>query len=119
MRQTSRRFSDAKEDHQRATMVITRGRRTVSSILLVRDLVVAAPQKLDKTDAVSEWIGHVRDAAPIVDLNFTLRSCAALDGPVDGHFDIIDHEIEVYGRPVPTVATDIIRRDRRFCASVL
>ena len=81
---------------------------SLSSCLFVGDFAVAAAKEFDETNSVTEGIGHVSDAAPIVRLDLSLDRGPGSECPADCGLDFRDHEIEVYWRPVSLIAAHFV-----------
>src|SRR5690606_18856286 len=85
--------------HRRAG-IIGRSRRTVFQ----RGYgVVALPQELQDAHAMAERIAQVGDAAPRVGLRRAFQYGASGHGLARGRIHVLDHEVQVYGRPVARI----------------
>src|SRR4029077_3664720 len=82
--------------------------RTPASSLFVGDFVIAAAQELDKTNAVTEGIGHVGDAAPVMRLDLALDRGAGFNCPADRSLKFRDDEIKMHWCPMSSIATHLI-----------
>jgi hypothetical protein len=78
-----------------------------ASSLFVGDFVIAAAQELDKTNAVTEGIGHVGDAAPIMRLDLALDRGAGFNCLADSSLKLRDDEIKMHWRPMSLTATHL------------
>ena len=70
--------------------------RMPASSLFVGDFVIAAAQELDKTNAVTEGIGHVGDAARVMRLDLALDRGASFDCPAHSSLKFRDDEIKMH-----------------------
>ena len=77
-------------------------------LTLVSDFVIAAAEELDKPDAVTEGISHLRDATPIMRSNFALHRGSCIDRSADCGGNIRNHEVEMDRRPVSAVAAHVV-----------
>jgi hypothetical protein len=79
---TVRVWADVFGENRAGTPGISRVlRERPESSLLVSDFVVTAAQGLDETNAVTEGIGHVGDAAPFMRLDLALCRGASFNLP--------------------------------------
>src|SRR5262249_18841490 len=79
-----------------------------ASSLTVADFVVAAAQELDQTNAVTEGIGQMRDAAPIMRLDLPLDRGAGCNCLAHGSIEFGDDEIKMHWCPMSSIATHLV-----------
>ena len=72
------------------------------------DFVIAAAPEFDETNSVTERIGHVGDAGPVVRLDLALDRGAGFDGAPDSSLEFRDDEIKMYWCPMSPIATHLL-----------
>ena len=84
-----------------------RGADTQQSLLLLRDLVIAATEELDETETVAEGISHQRELAPLVRSDGLFEPCPSDFSSLHRRFDFINDKIKMDWRPVPLVTSPL------------
>jgi hypothetical protein len=76
---------------------------------LIGDLVVAATEKLDHAEAVTEGIDHVSNVPPAVGLDCPLSESSGLLRPRRRDVDVGHHDVEMHRRPMSAIIAPLIR----------
>jgi hypothetical protein len=74
----------------------------------ISNFVIAGAEELEDAHAVSERIGGLRDAIPVMHANLALHGGAYIDLPSDGGAKMKDNKIMVNRRPVSPIAAQVI-----------
>src|SRR5262249_55896533 len=74
----------------------------------IRYFLITAAEKLDQTNTVTERIGKVCNAAPVMGLDLVLQSGAGVERMANRGLEFRDDESEVHGGPVTRIAADLV-----------